>query len=145
MSTIRIFSKKTFAIGPGAQKGNPQVEYFLTVPLSFQDMPEKYTDDPTFKAAVKAGEITVVNNPTMVSGISPNPVNVELPKVEELAEEEEESKETSTIDEYYETLRKMNAAEVKAEAEKYNAEFVEDEPLKQNKKRVLEAYKLMLE
>ena len=138
MSTIRIFSKKTFAIGPGAQKGNPQVEYFITVPLSFQDMPEEYTEDLTFKAAVKAGEITIINNPTMVSGISPNPVNVGTPEVEEV-------KETSTIDVYYETLRKMKAEEVKAEAEKYNAEFIEDEPLKQNKKRVLEAYKLTLE
>ena len=53
MSTMRIFSKKRFAIGPGAIRGTDKIELFVTNPGTFQDMPEKYKDDATFKLAVK--------------------------------------------------------------------------------------------
>lgn len=155
MSTIRIFPKKTFAIGPGAQKGSAGIDQFITVPLSFQDMPERYANDPTFLAAVKSGDITIVNNPTMVTGITPSPATttpVEEPTEKETEEEttdeevteEKEEEDLDSVEEYKESLKKMKAEEVKAEAEKYNANFVDSDPLKQNKKRVLEAYKLSL-
>ena len=43
MSTIRIFSKKAFAFGPGAVQGSDVIENFVTVPGTFQDMPEPET------------------------------------------------------------------------------------------------------
>ena len=58
---MRIFSKKAFAICPGAQKGLDTVEFFVTVPKAFQDMPDKYIDDPTFKLAVSSGDIIIAD------------------------------------------------------------------------------------
>lgn len=145
--SIRIFSKKTFAIGPGAQRGSTEVDYFVTIPLSFQDMPEKYTKDPTFLAACKSGDIEVVNKDTQVSTAAPKALPVEeVTPVEEEAEVEEvQAEEELSEEEYKEKLKAMNKSEVKAEAEKYGAEFVEEDKLSQNKKRVMEAYKLSKE
>lgn len=140
--SIRIFSKKSFAIGPGAQRGSSTVDIFQTVPLSFQDMPEKYENDPTFKLAVKAGDIVIVNQQT-VKAIEAAPDKVVDPSMDEEVETVEKSEEE--IASYKESLKKMNTEEVKAEAEKYGAEFVEDDKLSANKKRVLEAYKLFQE
>lgn len=140
--SIRIFSKKSFAIGPGAQRGSSTVDIFQTVPLSFQDMPEKYENDPTFKLAVKAGDIEIVNQQT-VKAIEAAPEKVVDPSMDEEVETVEKSEEE--IASYKESLKKMNTEEVKAEAEKYGAEFVEDDKLSANKKRVLEAYKLFQE
>ena len=36
-----------------------RTEYFMLRPLSFADVPEKFTGDITFRLAVKAGEIEV--------------------------------------------------------------------------------------
>lgn len=70
MSTMRIFSKKRFAIGPGAIRGTDKIELFVTNPGTFQDMPEKYKDDATFKLAVKAGEIEVIDRAPRATGAS---------------------------------------------------------------------------
>ena len=136
MSKIRIYSKKAFAIGPGAQQGNPVIESFVTVPMAFQDMPEEYVNDPTFKAAVKAGDITVIEHKavapvTPVTAAGTTPVEVA-------------SNATDPVSEYYEKVKGMNKEEVKAECEKYNAEFVESDKLKDNKKRLMEAFKLSI-
>ena len=131
--SIRIYSKKSFAIGPGAQQGSAGIEQFITVPMSFQDMPEKYQDDPTFKLAVKAGEITVINNKK----------DVEVKAVEEEKVIEEEAK-VDPVEEYKNKLKMMKSAGLKKEAEKYNAEFIDDDTLAQNRKRIFEAYKLSL-
>ena len=59
MSTIRIYSKAAFAIGEGATRDGG-IDQFITVPRSFQDMPEKYVTDKTFKSAVSAGLIITI-------------------------------------------------------------------------------------
>lgn len=132
MSTIRIYSKKTFAIGPGAVRDTDVIDSFITVPGSFQDMPEIYKDDPTFKLAVSAHEIEIIDHPTTI------PVNVAV------EEEEFEEAKLDPINEYKEKLKVMKKEEVKEEAEKYNAKFDENDALKVNKKRVFEAFKLSL-
>lgn len=134
MSKIRIYSKKAFAIGPGAQQGNPVIDSFVTVPMAFQDMPEKYVGDTTFKAAVKAGDITVIEHKAVI------PVNPVTPSVAPSAEVA--SNATDPVSEYYEKVKGMSKDEVKAECEKYKAEFVESDKLKDNKKRLMEAFKL---
>ena len=129
--SIRIYSKKSFAIGPGAQQGTAEIDCFITVPMAFQDMPEKYQDDPTFKLAVKAGEITVINNNK----------DVEVKPVEE----EKVIEEVNKFDEYKESLKMMKREQLKKEAKKFNIDFIEDDTLAQNRKRIFEAYKLSVE
>lgn len=136
MSKIRIYSKKAFAIGPGAQQGNPVIDSFVTVPMAFQDMPEQYVNDPTFKAAVKAGDITVIEHKAVVP-VAPVTTTGTSPV-------EAASNATDPVSEYYEKVKGMNKEEVKAECEKYNAEFVESDKLKDNKKRLMEAFKLSI-
>ena len=124
--SIRIYSKKAFAIGPGAQRSISEIELFTTIPMAFQDLPEKYASDPTFKLAVQAGDITIVES----AG--------DIKKVEAKQDFEESN---DPVAEYYEKLKVMNQDEVKAEAEKYGAEFIDSDKLKENKKRVFEAFK----
>ena len=136
--SIRIYSKKAFSIGPGANRIDGSVENFITTPMAFQDMPEKYKDDPTFKLAVSCGDITVIEKKVAV----PSATIVEPEK----EEDKEEATETDDpVEKFYEELRGKKADEVKELAEKYGAEFIDGDKLSVNKKRVLEAYKLSLE
>ena len=133
--SIRIYSKKAFSIGPGANRVDGSVENFITTPMAFQDMPEKYKDDPTFKLAVSCGDITVIEKKVAIpSDIIVEPEN-----------EEDEATESDAVEKFYEELRGKKADEVKELAEKYGAEFIDGDKLSVNKKRVLEAYKLSLE
>lgn len=137
--SIRIYSKKAFSIGPGANRVDGSVENFITTPMAFQDMPEKYKDDPTFKLAVSCGDITVIEKKPMVQAAA-----VVEPKKEE-DEEDETSDTVDPVEKFYEELKGKKADEVKELAEKYGAEFIPSDKLSVNKKRVLEAYKLSLE
>lgn len=139
MSKIRIYSKKAFAIGPGAQQGNPEIELFVTVPNAFQDMPEKYMNDPTFKLACSVGDITVINKVAQVASAAV--VNTDFDEEDEPKAKDNEK----LISEFYEKVKAMNAEEVKKLCEEYNAEFNGDDKLKENKKRLMEAYKLTLD
>ena len=133
--SIRIYSKKAFSIGPGANRIDGSVENFITTPMAFQDMPEKYKDDPTFKLAVSCGDITVIEKKATVSFAS----------VVEPENEEDEATESDAVEKFYEELRGKKAEEVKELAEKYGAEFIPDDKLSMNKKRVFEAYKLSID
>lgn len=137
MSTIRIFSKKTFAFGPGAIRDSAVIDNFITVPGTFQDMPEKYKDDPTFKMAVKYKEVEIVQHEVQIQA---------APVVESKQEvkNEDNSDSEDSVEKFYEELKLKNKDEVKELAEKYGAEFVDSDPLKINKKRVMEAYKLSI-
>lgn len=133
--SIRIYSKKAFSIGPGANRVDGSVENFITTPMAFQDMPEKYKDDPTFKLAVSCGDITVIEKKATVSSAS----------VIEPENEEDEATESDAVEKFYEELRGKKAEEVKELAEKYGAEFIPSDKLSMNKKRVFEAYKLSID
>ena len=133
--SIRIYSKKAFSIGPGANRIDGSVENFITTPMAFQDMPEKYKDDPTFKLAVSCGDITVIEKKVAIpSDIIVEPEN-----------EEDEATESDAVEKFYEELRGKKAEEVKELAEKYGAEFIPSDKLSMNKKRVFEVYKLSID
>ena len=139
MSTIRIYSKAAFAFGPGAQQGTDVIDSFVTVPGAFQDMPEKYTQDPTFKRAVQFHEVEIIEKKTFVQA---QQVKAE---VETTAEDENEDDTTvDPVEKFYEELKGMNKEQTAELAKKYGAEFVEGDALKMNKKRVMEAYKLSI-
>ena len=137
MSTIRIYSKAAFAFGPGAQQGTDVIDSFVTVPGSFQDMPEKYTQDPTFKRAVQFHEVEIIEKKTFV----------QANKAEDETDAEDEKTDGDAVDpveKFYEELKGMNKEQTAELAKKYGAEFVEGDALKMNKKRVMEAYKLSI-
>lgn len=137
MSTIRIYSKAAFAFGPGAQQGTDVIDSFVTVPGSFQDMPEKYTQDPTFKRAVQFHEVEIIEKKAFV----------QVNKAENEATVEDGNKDDTVVDpveKFYEELKGMNKEQTAEIAKKYGAEFVEGDALKMNKKRVMEAYKLSI-
>ena len=136
--SIRIYSKKAFSIGPGANRVDGSVENFITTPMAFQDMPEKYKDDPTFKLAVSCGDITVIEKKATVSSAS-------IVEPENEKDEEDEATESDAVEKFYEELRGKKAEEVKELAEKYGAEFIPSDKLSMNKKRVFEAYKLSID
>ena len=139
MSTIRIYSKAAFAFGPGAQQGTDVIDSFVTVPGAFQDMPEKYTQDPTFKRAVQFHEVEIIEKKTFVQA---HQTKVE---VETTAKDEnEDDTAVDPVEKFYEELKGMNKEQTAELAKKYGAEFVEGDALKMNKKRVMEAYKLSI-
>lgn len=132
MSKIRIWSRACFAIGPGASRDGKVIDSFITVPGAFQDMDERYMEDPTFKAAVAAGDIQIMTVKPQVA-MDVKHVDVTETPADDHAE---------TIDEYKERVKAMSAEEVASECEKYGAEFVNSDKLKDNKRRLMEAYKL---
>lgn len=139
MSTIRIYSKAAFAFGPGAQQGTDVIDSFVTVPGAFQDMPEKYTQDPTFKRAVQFHEVEIIEKKAFVQA--------QQTKVEVETETENKNENDTVVDpveKFYEELKGMNKEQTAEIAKKYGAEFVEGDALKMNKKRVMEAYKLSI-
>ena len=139
MSTIRIYSKAAFAFGPGAQQGTDVIDSFVTVPGAFQDMPEKYTQDPTFKRAVQFHEVEIIEKKAFVQ--------TQQTKVEVETETEDKNDDDTVVDpveKFYEELKGMNKEQTAELAKKYGAEFVEGDALKMNKKRVMEAYKLSI-
>lgn len=139
MSTIRIYSKAAFAFGPGAQQGTDVIDSFVTVPGAFQDMPEKYTQDPTFKRAVQFHEVEIIEKKAFVQA-QQNKVEVET----ETEDKNEDDTAVDPVEKFYEELKGMNKEQTAELAKKYGAEFVEGDALKMNKKRVMEAYKLSI-
>lgn len=134
MSKIRIWSRACFAIGPGASRDGKVIDTFYTVPGAFQDMDERYVEDPTFKAAVDSGDIQIMTaKPQVVVDVP----HVDVPDVPSTDTVE-------TVDEYKERVKAMSAEEVATECEKYGAEFVNSDKLKDNKRRLMEAYKLTI-
>lgn len=127
---IRIFSKKAFAIGPGAQQGNPEVESFITVPGAFQDMPEKYKNDPTYLLAVKAGDITVVTGSS---------VEKQMEEDEQVIDDQAHQ---TALQAFYEELKVMGKGDAIALGEKYELKPKNGEKMGAFKKRIMEAYKL---
>lgn len=143
MSNIRIYSKKAFAFGSGASHDGKEIDSFVTTPRAFQEMPEKYMSDATFKLAVVCGDVIVYNSAPQIA----IPAIPESDSVDEFADAEE-SKEAEEkeklISEFRENLKIANAEKVAELANEYGAEFVKTDALKINKKRVMEAYKLSL-
>lgn len=145
MSNIRIYSKKAFAFGQGASHDGKEFDLFVTVPRAFQEMPEKYMTDPTFKLACRCGDVVVYNDaPVVAVPVADNATdNVTDNGVDNAVEDGEKSKE-KLISDFKEQLKLADAEKVEELAGEYGAEFVKTDNLKTNKKRVLEAYKISL-
>lgn len=145
MSNIRIYSKKAFAFGSGASRDGKEVDLFVTTPRAFQEMPEKYMADETFKLAVVCGDVIVYNAAQQIAV----PTIPSVEQAEETFDDEhsgdtEKNDKEKLISEFRENLKIANAEKVAELANEYGAEFVKTDALKINKKRVMEAYKLTI-
>ena len=136
MSTIRLRSRACLAIGPGASRDGKVIDTFYTVPGAFQDMDERYMEDPTFKAAVDSGDIQIMTAKPQVA--------VDVPHVEAASVDSDANASADPIEEYKEKVKAMSAEEVASECEKYGAEFINSDKLKDNKRRLMEAFKLSI-
>lgn len=129
--SVRIFSKKAFQFGTGANRLTGEIDCFVTTPGAFQNMPEKFLEDKTFKLALKTGSVSIINN------------NIEQNKAEDSVVTQADDYDPTKA--YYEKLKTMNRESAIEEGKKYNVEIEGDEKLGVYKKRVFEAYKLSLE
>lgn len=129
--SICIYSKKAFAFGPGSVKGvkgaKGELDIFTTTPNAFQDMPEKYMDDSTFKLALSCGDITIINGAKSENVADDSIVKDNIPMSEaEAFEADLKSKD------------KKSAIEL---GEEYNVTPQDGEKIRDFKARILEAYK----
>lgn len=129
---VRIYSKKAFQFGPGANRLTGEIDCFVTVPNSFQDMPERFTSDPMFILAKKCGDVSVINTHRDEVEAEVEHVDTHVDTVDPVAK-------------YKEKLQTMNREETFAEGTKLEVEPIEGEKLGQYKKRIYEAYKLTVE
>ena len=104
MSKIRIWSRACFAIGPGASRDGKVIDTFYTVPGAFQDMDERYMEDPTFKAAVDSGDIQIMTAKPQVA--------VDVPHVEAPSVDGDADASADPIEEYKEKVKAMSAEEM---------------------------------
>lgn len=128
--SIRIFSKKAFQFGTGANRSG-DIECFVTVPGTFQNMPEKYMNDKTFKLAVKTGSVSIIDS-TAKQKVAENTVVTSADDVDPAKQ-------------YYDKLKTMDRESTIEEAKQYGLSIEDGEKLGTFKKRILEAYKLTLE
>lgn len=145
MPNIRIYSKKAFAFGSGASRDGKEVDLFVTTPRAFQEMPEKYMNDETFKFAVICGDVIVYNVAQQIAVPTiPSVEQTEETFDDEHSNDTEKNDKEKLISEFRENLKIANAEKVAELATEYGAEFVKTDALKINKKRVMEAYKLTI-
>lgn len=123
---VRIFSKKAFGLGPGAQKDGT-VDMIVTVVNGFMDIPEKYTHCRMFELAVQEGSITVIENKQHQQQVEANAHKT--PVVEE-------------HEDFAEEVKGMKKTEVIAKAKELGVMFDETEKLSDIRRKVVEAYKM---
>jgi hypothetical protein len=134
---MRIFAKQTFALGQGLIKNTDKIEYIYTIPLSFMDVPDSVSEDATFKLAVKAGLIMVVDSAAVKQEIEK--------KVQDNSfDDGEPDEEPSEIDALISELKAMSKEEALAKATELNVSLTGDEKAKDIKKKILNQVKMNL-
>ena len=128
---MRIFSKKSFALGEGVTKNNPDGVSIVTVPGTFQTIPDYLVNDPMFKAAKVEGSILVVNdkNDEAKAEATANEGNVKDLNVKSDAEK------------FYEELKAKDRDQTLEIAEQYGIKVAADTKLSKIKQMIMSAYK----
>ena len=127
---VRIFSKKTFGLGDGARKDGT-VDIFRTVVNGFQDVPERYTNCKIFELAVKAGDITIIEDKSRQEEIArkamaEQPVEVEIDEGKAFEDE----------------IKAMTKDEVIAKAQEMGVFLTGNEKVAEIKRKVIAASKM---
>lgn len=123
---MKIYSKAAFQFGPGANKSG-DIDCFVTVPFTFQTMPDRFANDKTFKLAKVSGMVSVVESTEK--------------KIEIENNEEVTNVDIDPIKQYREKLKTMDRDSVASEAEKLGVKIDINDKLSEIKKVVFEAYK----
>lgn len=128
---MRIFSKKSFALGEGVTKNNPDGVSIVTVPGTFQTIPDYLVNDPMFKAAKAEGSILVVNDKN------------DEAKAEATASEGavKDLNAKSDAEKFYEELKGKDREQTLEIAEQYGIKVAADTKLGKIKQMIMTAYK----
>lgn len=128
---MRIFSKKSFALGEGVTKNNPDGVSIVTVPGTFQTIPDYLANDPMFKAAKAEGSILVVNDKN------------DEAKAEATASEGavKDLNAKSDAEKFYEELKGKDREQTLEIAEQYGIKVAADTKLGKIKQMIMTAYK----
>ena len=128
---MRIFSKKSFALGEGVTKNNPDGVSIVTVPGTFQTIPDYLVNDPMFKAAKAEGSILVVNDKN------------DEAKAEATASEGavKDLNVKSDAEKFYEELKAKDRDQTLEIAEQYGIKVAADIKLGKIKQMIMSAYK----
>lgn len=126
---VRIFSKKTFGLGPGAQKDGT-VDILRTVVNGFMDVPEKYTQCKIWDMAVASGDITIIEDKSMQDKVAK----------EALAKKAEVVAEPDAREEFAAKVKAMKKEEAIKQAEELNVVLTGDEKIADIKKKIMAAY-----
>ena len=128
---MRIFSKKSFALGEGVTKNNPDGVSIVTVPGTFQTIPDYLVSDPMFKAAKAEGSILVVNDKN------------DEAKAEATASEGavKDLNVKSDAEKFYEELKGKDRDQTLEIAEQYGIKVAADTKLGKIKQMIMTAYK----
>lgn len=128
---MRIFSKKSFALGEGVTKSNPDGVSIVTVPGTFQTVPDYLVNDPMFKAAKAEGSILVVNDKN------------DEAKAEATASEGavKDLNVKSDAEKFYEELKGKDREQTLEIAEQYGVKVAADTKLSKIKQMIMTAYK----
>lgn len=128
---MRIFSKKSFALGEGVTKNNPDGVSIVTVPGTFQTIPDYLINDPMFKAAKAEGSILVVNDKN------------DEAKAEATASEGavKDLNVKSDAEKFYEELKGKDRDQTLEIAEQYGVKVAADTKLGKIKQMIMTAYK----
>lgn len=128
---MRIFSKKSFALGEGVTKNNPDGVSIVTVPGTFQTIPDYLVSDPMFKAAKAEGSILVVNDKN------------DEAKAEATASEGavKDLNVKSDAEKFYEELKAKDRDQTLEIAEQYGIKVAADTKLGKIKQMIMSAYK----
>lgn len=128
---MRIFSKKSFALGDGVTKNNPDGVSIVTVPGTFQTIPDYLVNDTMFKAAKAEGSILVVNDKN------------DEAKAEATASEGavKDLNAKSDAEKFYEELKGKDREQTLEIAEQYGIKVAADTKLGKIKQMIMTAYK----
>lgn len=84
--SLRVFNKKwTRRLESGLKTTDGKPEYIILKPYAFADVPERYTQDITFRMGVQAGDIEVIETRSKQKVLENEPVKETQEKTEKPA------------------------------------------------------------
>lgn len=129
---MKIFSKKSFAIGEGVTQANPTGTCFVTQPGAFHTLPDSMAKDPMLQAAVAEGSIIIMDEKETESKVTND--FVDNSNVKEVTPKSEEEA-------FYEELKVKSRDEVIKMAEDMGIKLEGNEKTGKIKSLVMNAYR----
>lgn len=129
---MRIYSKKAFAIGEGVTKADPTGKCIITVPGTFQTIPDELHSDPMLVAAMNEGSIVLVDSQEKQKVVESTETAGSVVTGGDGGNDEQA---------FYEELKTKTKDEAIAMAEDFGLKLTGDESAKKIKQMVMTAYR----